>query len=504
MMGWANVRVNRHTWCVSFVCLICFMLCAACSPLPVTKEGSLAPYRTAMRPQTQSDLDQLGPVPRYDISISVDPGRLTIAGFESVLYTNRQWEPVNELYFRLYANLPAYGGEMQVTGVKAGGREVEATYQAERTALRVPLPTPLAVNDSVRVDLDFSLRVERQQEGRVLMGESQGILSLPGFYPMLAMCQDGAWDLSIGPDFADAVFSETALYRVEVDVPADMVVVGTGSVTAEDTSEEGRRAIHYVSGPVRDFGLIMSRAYQKQSMAVQDIVVNSYHLPEDSQAGYSALWRAAAAIQVFSDAFSEYPYAKLDVVEAPLGKRGMEYPALVMIGSEVYRTEKKRLEPLVVHEVAHQWWYNLVGSDPVNHPAVDEGLAEYSLYFYYEEVHGIRRAKELVQTRWIEPYELIKDVELDAPIEQPATAFIRDNYETVVYSKSSVLYDDLRRYMGDDEFIEAIRHYLSSYKHRVAPAGAFLGIASGTTARSLDAYAAKWRESTSSGGNQEP
>ena len=488
------MRVNWQIRYISLACLIWIIVSSACSPLPSKKEEHLAPYRIAMQPHTQNHLDQIGPVPRYDINVSVDVDRLTIIGHESVLYTNRQSEQLEELYFRLYPNLPAYGGDMQVTRVQIGGKEVGATYQADRTALRVPLPSPLAVNRNVRVDLDFLLRVEHQDEGRVLLGESQGILSLSNFYPVLAVYQNGAWDLSIGPEFADAVFSDIALYRVDIDVPADMVVVSTGSVVGEETTTEGRRVIHYVSGPVRDFGLIMSRAFEKQTTTIRGIVINSYHLPQDSQSGYSALWRAAAAIQVYSDAFSEYPYAKFDVVEAPLGKRGMEYPALVLIGSEVYRTDKKKLEPLVVHETAHQWWYNLVGSDPVNDPAVDEGLAEYSLYFYYEGVYGERHAEDLAHTRWVEPYELIKEKGLDAPVEQPAIAFNRDNYETIVYAKSSVLYDDLRQYIGDAAFSEAIRHYLSSYRYRIAPAGAFLGIASGTTPRSLEDHAAKWRQ----------
>jgi hypothetical protein len=497
------MRVNWQMRCVFFACLIWVAVSSACSPLLSQEENLLAPYRIAMRPLTQSHLDQIGPVPRYDISATVDVDRLTVTGHESILYTNLQSEQLVELYFRLFPNLPAYGGEMQVPRVQVDGKEVGATYRADRTALHVPLPSPLARNHKVQVDLDFVLRVERRDEGQVLLGESQDILTLANFYPVLAMCQNGAWDLSIAPEFADAVFSDIALYRVDIDVPADMVAVSTGSVVGEETTVDGRRVIRYVSGPARDFGLIMSPSFEKQTTTTRGIVINSYHLPQDGQSGYSALWRAAAAIQAYSDAFSEYPYAKFDVVEAPLGKRSMEYPALVLIGSDVYRTDKQEMEPLVAHETAHQWWYNLVGSDPVNDPAVDEGLAEYSLHFYYEGVYGKRRAEDLALTRWVEPYELNKKRGLDAPVEQPAAAFPSDNYETIVHSKSSVLYDELRQYIGDEAFSEALRHYLSSYHYRIAPAGAFLGIASGTTSRSLDGHAAKWGQFVIPGEDQD-
>lgn len=493
-------RFHAYQKALWFRCPIILALLAvtvalsACSFWLPESGDALAPYRIAMLPHAQSQIDQAESVPRYDIYIHVDTEQLTVTGYETVLYTNNQSGALDELYFRLYPNLPAYGGEMQVGRIEIEEKEVGANYEATRTALRVPLPYSLRPKQRIQLKLNFKLRIKQQDSGRVLMGQSQGILSLPNFYPILAMCQNGSWNLSIGPDFADAVFSDIALYQVDIDAPQEMVVVGTGVIYGQEDTPEGRRLSHFVSGPVRDFGLIMSPLFEKQTMTARDVIINSFHLPADAPAGYSALWRAAAAIQVYSDVFSEYPYTKFDVVEAPLEKHGMEYPALVLVGAEVYRTEKKRLEPLVAHEVAHQWWYNLVGSDPVNEPAVDESLAEYSLYYYYERIHGRRYAEQMIRTRWLEPSDYAREKGLDAPVENPASAFTQDNYEAIVYAKSSKLYSELRQYIGDEAFNTAIRNYLNSYQYRIAPAGAFLGIASGTTQRNLAAHAAKWRE----------
>jgi len=470
------------------------MTASACSTWPFARSDELAPYRVAMQPHAQSQLDQLASAPRYDISLRIDTEHLAIAGRETVWFVNDQAEPLDDLCFRLYPNLPAYGGDMQVGRVEIKGKEVNASYEADRTALRIALPHPLRPKERIELALDFRLKVRQRDDGRVLLGQSQGILSLPNFYPMLAMRRDGSWDLSIGPEFADAVFSDIALYKVDVDVPKGTTVVASGVAIDQKDTPDGRQIIRFVSGPVRDFGLIMSPLFQRQTMTVRQVVINSYHLPEDASAGYSALWRAATALQIYSDAFSEYPYTKLDVVEAPLGKHGMEYPALILIGAEVYRTEKKRLEPLVVHETAHQWWYNLVGSDPVNEPAVDESLAEYSLYYYYENLYGRRYARQMVKSRWLEPLAYIRKKGLDAPVAGPASSFTQDNYEAIVYAKGSTLYDELRQYIGDDAFNGALRSYLNTYQYRVAPAGAFLAIAAGATTRDITTYAARWQE----------
>ena len=475
-------------------CLLILVALSGCGALSLRPSDGMAAYRAAMLPQTQAQLDQVRNAPRYEIDLHIDTDRLTAAGHQAVLYINNQTLDLNEIYFRLYPNLPSYGGDLQVSRVQVNGREVEAAYEAERTALRVPLSFSLRPGQRVSIALDFRVTAQRREQNPTLMGEHQGILTLPSCYPLLAVCQHGAWDTSVGPGFADAVFSDIGLYQVTLDVPRDAVVVSTGAVLSEAHTPEGRRVIRTVSGPARDFGLVMSPLFAKQSVSIRGTDVSSYYLPQDEAAGYGVLWRAVAALQTYSDAFSDYPYAKFDVVEAPLGKQGMQFPTLILLGSDLYRTDKDQIESLVVRETAHQWWYNLVGSDPVNEPAVDESLAEFSLYYYFAGVYGPRYADKIARTRWAEPYEYAQEHGLDAAVEQPAAAFTPDNYESIIYAKGGALCYELRRYIGPEAFDEAIRNYVNSYEYRIAPAGAFLGIASGTTPLSLEEYVAKWRE----------
>jgi hypothetical protein len=483
----------RFPTCVCLALVLSF--CTSCALLPSAKVDELAPYRAAMLPEAQGDVEQIGEVPRYDIDLSVDPDGLVVGGHESVLYTNRQSKNLKELYFRLYPNLTAYDGDLVVVRTQVGEQELSTTYEAQRSALRVNLPEELQPGRAVRLELDFRVHFKRKDTGRVLFGDSQGILSLPDSYPMLAVNENGVWNLDVGPDFADASFGEIALYHVKLTVPKGMVVVTSGVVQAEsDTTQGDQRQIEVVTGPAREFGLIMSRTYQKQTLKIRGVEINSYSLPADEMMGYSALWRAAAALQAFSDAFGGYPYTKLDVAEAPLGKHGMEYPALMLIGSDVYRTDRLRLEPLVAHETAHQWWYNLVGSDPVASPAVDESLAEYSLWTYYRGVYGRSRAEQVVEQRWNEPFNNAKAMGLDAPVDQPASRFTAENYEYIVYAKSALLLNDLRHLIGDDAFDLTVRRYLQNYRYRIAPAGALLGLASGSTPKNLEGESEKWHE----------
>ena len=113
--------------------------------------------------------------------------------------------------------------------------------------------------------------------------------------------------------------------------------------------------------------------------------VRSYFTGDNADAAKTALYAAVGALQIYSDQFGPYPYRDMAIVQAPLTFKGMEFPSISLIGSQDYQLYQKDLVNLVVHEVAHQWWYNQVGSDQVRNPWLDEGLAEFSMYFYYQQ-----------------------------------------------------------------------------------------------------------------------
>ena len=125
------------------------------------------------------------------------------------------------------------------------------------------------------------------------------------------------------------------------------------------------------------------------------------------------------SLRAFSDYFGDYPFRDMRVAPAPTAFRGMEYPQVMLIGVELYARFRENLELLVVHEMAHQWWYNQVGSDQVRTPWLDEGLAEYSMYFYYQQRYGEESAQSLRDLRWKIPINSLKRRNADAIV--PAT-----------------------------------------------------------------------------------
>ncbi|MCZ7677399.1 MAG: hypothetical protein M5U28_00925 [Sandaracinaceae bacterium] len=147
------------------------------------------------------------------------------------------------------------------------------------------------------------------------------------------------------------------------------------------------------AGFVRDFSLVVSPRFASRERRVGDVTVRSWFASSRAASGERVLDTAARALALFTRRFGPYPYTELDVVEAPLvgGAGGMELSGLVTVATMFYRPmragagglgqllgaggpdlEEHRLaslELVTAHEVAHQWWHGIVGSDSRRHPS---------------------------------------------------------------------------------------------------------------------------------------
>jgi aminopeptidase N len=221
--------------------------------------------------------------------------------------------------------------------------------------------------------------------------------------------------------------------------------------------------------------------------------VRSYFLPEDAVVARSALYNAVAALQIYSDQFGPYPYREMVVVQAPLTYRGMEFPGMSLIGTQVYNKHLGDLETLVVHEIAHQWWYNQVGNDQTQNPWLDEGLAEFSMYYYYRERYGAPAADKLRRSRWEVPLRATVERGADAAIGRPVIDY-GNNYETIIYGKGALFFAALRDEMGEEAFQKLLRSYLERYRWRIATPAGFRALAEEIAARELGALFREWVE----------
>ena len=487
-------RLQRSTLALVLGLALTGLLLGGCTLLKFGgPPDPLAEYRPSLHPSFAVEPGQIASLLQYSISVKIDTANREYTGTIDLTWPVTGTAPFYDVYLRLYPNLPQFGGSMKMTGLTVNGLMVNYDYEAENTAARVRLTKPLRPGSSARILAAFSGSAPYRPDGTYnIFGKSEDVLSLTNFYPILAGRRADGWALDVASSQGDVGFHDSALYRVEVTAPQDQVIAATGAETARTVSSDGWATTHYVQGPAREFTLLLSPHFQVIEAESLGTRVRSYFRPEDELAGRSALNAAIGALQIYSDEFGPYPYREMAVVQAPLTFHGMEFPGMNLIGTDDYSSNLDELEKLVVHVVAHQWWYNQVGSDQPAVPWLDEGLAEWSMYPYFLKRYGQPAADRLRQLRWEVPVTGLVDRNADAPIGLPVRDYPSDSYETVVYGKGALFFATLRDEIGPEVFEQLLRTYLKRYRWGMATPADFHALAEEVSGKDLDALFAQW------------
>ena len=296
-----------------------------------------------------------------------------------------------------------------------------------------------------------------------------------------------------------------ANYLVRLRVPKTMVVASSGVQVGEKMLGPGpgdKKEVFLLGTGLRHFALQLSTRYAVREKKVGPVRVRWFHVREHAADADAVLAQAASALGVYQKMFGPYPWPELDVVEAPLtgGAGGMEYPGLVTVamaltgrqaGSPADALLQQVLEStgtvefVLAHEIAHQWWHALVGSDSARHPFLDEALANYTAVMYFEARHGQEAAARQLGLQLAMPYRVYRMMGgADGRVDRPVEAFSSQlEYAALVYGKGALFYNALRRKLGRKRFIRMLRRYARRHAFRRVEPVDLLQAARGAGAR---------------------
>ena len=456
----------------------------------------------AMRAAHIPDWNALGLNACYELTLDLLPDKDTYTGTARVTFTNLTGSDLPDLVFRVYPNAPLiYGGKLEITTAQVdGARVTPEVFLSDQTAVRLRLDRPLQDGASAVVELAFAGRVPRDFGSSSAYGifnqaDDGPVLALANWYPILAVWREGEWHATPVIGEGDAVVSETALYRVRITAPTDWEVVTTGLLLSAQSQGDAKAQHDFVTGPVRDFMVLASPAFEAREAQFEDVRVVHWGLPGGEAGWEDALEVARDSIAIFEERFGPYPYAELDAAAVSLqNASGVEYPGLILIGAGLYTDEDGRLFLLAVvaHEVAHQWWYAVVGNDVLAAPWQDEALTTFSSFLYFEEHSpAFYAGMRLSFTQQVEDFQ---QEEGDEPVAQPLDAFRGRSgaYGTIVYLKGALFFAELRERLGDDAFFQALQTYYARGRYTIASPDALLSAFKQACGCDLDAFYDEW------------
>jgi hypothetical protein len=395
--------------------------------------------------------------------------------------------------FHLYPNLAEFGGQLDVTCATIDGAAVEPQLEDSNWVLRLPFATPLAAGATARATLHFQATTPRHaaETKYGAFNAQDGLWTLASFYPTLAIRVDNAWDTLRPNNWGDFVNSDMSLYHARVVLPAGDELLSSGDTTSDCGVGQCRASV--AAGPQRDLTLVLLRGWEHERKQVGTTTVVSSFPPNLRAGGERTLAITVDAVARYNAAFGIYPYDELDILPIPASSfAGVEYPGLIMIGSSFYTPEDTgsfTLADVVVHEVAHMWWYDVVGNDVLREPWLDEGLASYTGEYLYTEWIGARSPTLTERRRAsIDRLNLGK-----TPIDEPVEGYQNEQaYVAVIYARAPLFFDALRHELGDEIFFKLLREYYRRNTFGRATTASFKALAEEVAGRKLDTFFAQW------------
>jgi hypothetical protein len=299
----------------------------------------------------------------YTLDLSyADSGVGTLTGTERIDFVNRGAAALDRVWLRLWADGP--------DGCKPRHIEVRvaAPAQAGRarcSALEVRLGAPVAPGATGSLSLGFTV-TGRAKDDR--FGHAGKIALFGNVIPLLAVEDERGLHLEPYSHQGDAFYSLAARWDATLRLPAGLRAATTG-VAVSDTVTGGRRTLRLSTAQARDFALAIGPMKVRTTKA-RGVRIRAFVGPRTR--GVAASLRAARrTVSTLERRLSPYGSTELDVLLLGAGVGGyggMEYPELVFTDPF----------PLVVaHEIAHQWWYGIVGDDQYREPWLDESFASY-------------------------------------------------------------------------------------------------------------------------------
>jgi aminopeptidase N len=144
---------------------------------------------------------------------------------------------------------------------------------------------------------------------------------------------------------------------------------------------------------------------------------------------------------------------------------GIEYPGLIFISSNLWDSQNDILEHVIVHEVGHQWWYSMVGSNQVDEPWLDEGLTEYVSARYFGEQYSLNYQEGVLNFYRGQVADYLEEGGEVLPLALPAERFTGGSYRALVYSSGAVLFAE----MGPQEEVDAmLAAYYEAFRYQIA------------------------------------
>lgn len=434
----------------------------------------------------------------YNIKASFDDSLNTLYGEEVLIYKNNSNDDLDTIYFNMYYNsmrlnsrlhndLKKRGwnipikkkslGYIRINEFKYDTFEIKQ-YNDSSDIMMIVLPEPIKPGETKRFNIKFELKVPFLY---TRFGKSGNHIIFAYWYPQISCYDNEGWHID-GYRMEGEFYNEFGDYYVEIDFPSKYILFGTGEMMGEEKflsniekivrGEEidtfGRTKAIFKAKNVHDFTWFIDKNVIVKKTNVDDIEIYVVFNKSEKKIWKDIPDKVARIVKTFNEWIGKYPYKNLIVFSSPIIFGGMEYPNMVSIGRYFFMIpfmRDLRLEEVIAHEIAHQWFYGVLGNNEMDYSFLDESFATFYEQKYMKTYYpdSIRKYKYYYMRKNNKELYLYENSREREPVigKKP---YEMNKYYLLAYNKGSTIIEYLNEVLGEERFNMFIREYFELCK----------------------------------------
>ena len=500
----------------------------------------------------------------YSVKVELFPDSNNVKGTAAITYYNNSPDTLITLVWHLYQNVfrndtsPKNNNEQNsralvvtkgMTVEKISIDSITLETNIDETVMDTPLPKPLPPHSSIVIHVDWQYEIPSDPDLRT--GSDGDDFGICQWYPQIAVYDaERGWDRTPYLGIAE-FYTEYGNWSVEITLPKKFVVASTGtllnpseiltsqqltrfnsiskdsviqivrsdeSVEASDTTN-GKKTWKFSAENVRDFAWAASPQYVWDATKTNDGVnIYAFYKAKDSVAsapfiiGSADNWNKGAevarfTIEYMSQHYGKYLYPQATVVSGPV--RGMEYPMMVFIDDGNAVTNF--MWTTIIHELIHEWYPMMIGSNETNYPFMDEGFTTYATAEVTEQLYG---NSAFFHPAFAEKYSWVRlpdnndrlhvqRVYLNearrgtgAALMSHPYSILPSQYGIMAYDKPATVLVMLEDLLGRETFLTAMNEYYNRWKFKHPYPSDFFETIEDVAGRDLDWFWNQWFDQT--------
>ncbi len=476
----------------------------------------------------------------YTINVKLNDVKHQLSANETMVYKNNSPDDLEFIYFHLWPNAyrdnnsalarqfleqgdrSLYYAKQQDRGFidsldfRVDNQSLKIEYDKENPDIaKVYLPYVLKSGARITIATPFRVKIPSAAFSR--LGHDKQAYFITQWYPKPAVYDASGWNQM--PYLNQGEFySEFGNYYVSITLPKNYVLAATGDrydneaedaflnkkvIETEQTiknldsagfkkdmsfpvSDKELKTVRYKQENVHDFAWFADKRFNVLRGEVvlphskKSVATWAFFTDKNIELWKDAIGYITDATFYYSLWNGDYTYNNVSAVDGTIAAGGgMEYPTITIIGDASTAFD---LDVVITHEVGHNWFYGMLGSNERKNGWMDEGINSFNELRYVQtkypkatlaDVLGrdssfkllhVSKYKQRYSYYWL--YAMSAKQGADQPCELPADEYTEMNYAAIMYSKTAILFNYLMNYMGENDFDIAMRFYFNQCKFK--------------------------------------